>query len=99
MLANLGQDVLIIICSHFCIWELALLRVDQAWKSAVHSFLRHVDDPLECLYAAIEGGGDTDTTAAKLDLIRKIETVRSARMQKPHKSFKKAIVSRCIQMT
>ena len=40
MLANLGQDVLIIVCSHFCIWELALLRVNQAWKGAVHLFLR-----------------------------------------------------------
>ena len=44
MFANMGQvfveEVLIIICSHLCIWELALLRVNQAWKSAVHSFLR-----------------------------------------------------------
>ena len=40
MSANLGQDVLIIICSNFCIWELALLRVNQAWKGAVHLFLR-----------------------------------------------------------
>mgnify|MGYP004249479377 CR=1 FL=1 len=40
MVANFGQGVLIMIIEHFCIWELALLRVDQAWKSAVHSFLR-----------------------------------------------------------
>ena len=40
MVANFGQGVLIIIIKHFCIWELALLRVDQAWKRAVHSFLR-----------------------------------------------------------
>lgn len=36
----------------------------QAVCWALSSFLRHPDDPLECICAAIEGGGDADTTAA-----------------------------------
>ena len=36
----------------------------QAVLWALASFLRHTDEPMECLCAAIEGGGDADTTAA-----------------------------------
>ena len=36
----------------------------QAVLWAVAAFLRHPQEPLECICVAIEGGGDADTTAA-----------------------------------
>jgi ADP-ribosylglycohydrolase len=41
----------------------------QAVLWALASFLQHVDSPMECLCAAIEGGGDADTTAAMAGVV------------------------------